>query len=137
MIDSGKKVRFAYTIKIGEDTKTSKQEVEYTYGERKIIPKLEDGLEVLNIGDKKVIKISSKEGLIPYDESRVQEISKETFKNEQNLETGNRVQVKDDKSGKLFAGTITGTKEEKCVVDFNHPLAGKNLEFDVEVLSIN
>ncbi|MDP8213223.1 MAG: FKBP-type peptidyl-prolyl cis-trans isomerase [Candidatus Zapsychrus exili] len=137
MIDIGKKVRFSYTIKVEEGTKISKQEVEYTHGERKIISKLEDGFDGLNIGDKKIIKVSSKEGQIPYDESRVQEISKESLKNEKKLETGRRVQVKDDKSGKLISGTITEIKEEKCIINFNHPLAGKNLEFDVEVLSIN
>jgi len=137
MIENGKKVRLNYTIKIdGKNAAGGVQEVEYIHGARKIIPILEEGLIGLNVGDKKTIKISSEDGHIPYDPKRVKEVERSIFKNEKDIEVGKRVELKDDKSGQLFAATITEIKEDKVVVDYNHPLAGKNVEFNVEVLSI-
>jgi FKBP-type peptidyl-prolyl cis-trans isomerase 2 len=137
MIENGKKVEFNYIIKIEDaDTGGKKQKFEYTHGERKIIPKLEKGLEGLNVGDKKTIQLSAESGHIPHDPNRVKEVEKSTFKNDQQIEVGKRVDLKDKKSGEMLSATIIEIKDENLVVDFNHPLAGKDIEFNIEVLSI-
>jgi FKBP-type peptidyl-prolyl cis-trans isomerase 2 len=137
MIDTGKKVKFAYTIKMGSDDIPSQvQEVEYEHGKTNIIPQLEQGLTGLSVGDKKKIMLTAQQGDIPYDQDKVQEISKDTFQGGQDLAVGKVVQLNDQNTGQVSTGTIKEIKENDLVVDFNHPLAGKDVEFDVEVLSV-
>ena len=63
------------------------------------------------------------------------ELSKEEFDSQVELEVGSRVSINSPK-GKKFTGYVLEVKDENISVDFNHPLAGKNLIFTVTVVSI-
>ena len=60
---------------------------------------------------------------------------KEEFDSQVELEVGSRVSI-NSPEGKTFMGTILEVKDENISVDFNHPLAGKNLIFTVTIVSI-
>lgn len=137
MIEKGKKAKLSFTFKIdGESSKARAQEVEYIHGEGKIIPKLEAGLEGLSIGDSKTIKISPQEGHGLRDPKKIQEVPKTPLSKGEEPKVGQILDLQYKNSGKKMSAKVLEVKEETIVLDLNHPLAGKEVEFNVEVLSI-
>ncbi len=89
----------------------------------------------MKIGESKTITLEPTEAFGPRLEDLVIDLPKDGFGPNTNLEVGSRVSI-NSSEGKKFNGTVMGIKEEKITVDFNHPLAGKNLVFTVTVVSV-
>jgi len=138
-LDPNKVISFNYTLKDDQgaviESTTNKQPLTFISGQNQIIPKLEEALNGMLIGGKKNVKVEAAEAYGEYDEKAIQNVKKEQFPAEAKLEVGMRY-VANSPDGKQMPFLITEVKEEDIKVDFNHPLAGKNLEFDVELLDI-
>ncbi len=134
-----KVISFNYTLKddTGEvlDSTLNKAPLTFISGMNQILPKLEEAIDGMLIGGRKNVKVGAADAYGEYDGKAVQNIKKEQFPPEANLEVGMRY-VANAPDGGQMPFTITEVKENDITVDFNHPLAGKDLEFDVELVDI-
>lgn len=131
-------ISFHYTLKDEEgetlDSSLGSEPMTFTEGKRQIIKGLEEELSSLGLGDKKQIKIGPEKGYGDYDESLAVEISKEHFPSGEPIEVGDQFKLTMS-GGKPKVYTVTEVSDNKVSVDGNHPLAGMDLYFDVEVIS--
>ena len=138
-LELNKVVTFNYTLKDDEgtvlDSTVNKDPLTFISGTSQILPKLEDALGEMLIGGKKIVKIGAGEAYGEYDEKAVQNIKKEQFPADAKVEVGVRYVANSPEGGQM-PFVIKEVKEKDAAVDFNHPLAGKDLEFDVELIDI-
>ena len=138
MISKGKTVKMDYVLTV-EGNKMDSSEgagpLEYVQGEGKIIPGLERELEGLIIGDKKSVTVSADDGYGQIRSDAFQEVPKADFPPDIPLKAGAMISV-GGPEGQTFPTMISEVKEEVVVLDFNHPLAGKELKFDVTIVDI-
>jgi len=137
-ISQGKTISIEYTLKLEDktvvDSNVGGGPLTYIHGSHQIIPGLEKALEGMKIGDIKEVTVKPEEGYGPLDVNALMEVNKEMIPPDA-VEIGNHLQGK-DQNGKVFSARIAEIKENTVVMDFNHPLAGKTLYFDVKVLNI-
>ena len=130
-----------YTLKDdkGELIESSSQEggepLSYIHGTGNLIPGLEEKLEGKSKGDKLSVSVSADDAYGERDESLIEVVEKSEFDDAEELVEGKEFQY-DDEDGNIFHVRIVKIDGGKVTVDCNHPLAGKNLSFDVEVLDV-
>ena len=138
VIEDGKKVKIDYTLTVDEkmvDTSEGKTPLEYVQGNKMIIPGLEKQLAGLKVGDEKKVTVTPEEGYGQIDPTAVVDVAKKNFGETFDPKVGMLVQMK-SQDGKQYAGVIKEIKDETVTVDFNHPLAGKELNFAIKIVSI-
>ena len=129
---------FAYTLSVdGEEVDRSDEgePYEYTTGRNQIIPGLERQLMGLRAGDERDITIAPKEGYGTVDPEAVDEVPTSQLPPAVEPKVGMRLSGRDP-SGRVFLATIKEVKPESVVLDLNHPLAGKTLQFHIKVLDV-
>ncbi len=139
VIAKGKTVKLNYTLKTDGkvvDTTTGKKPISFIYGEKHLLPNFEKALEGLKAGDKKSFTLEPKDAYGLVNPKAIVEVPKTNFPPKQELKPGMFFTAHDTKNGPL-QGRIQELKGDKVVLNFNHPLAGKTLNFDVEVVSIS
>ena len=107
----------------------------YISGTGTVLPKLEEAVSIMMIGTKKQLKLEAKDGYGEYNEDAVQAVGKENFPEDFVLEAGMEYMASNP-DGVQMPFIITNVEDETVTVDFNHPLAGKNLHFDLELLDV-
>jgi FKBP-type peptidyl-prolyl cis-trans isomerase SlyD len=138
VIKDGSKVQFHYSLKVDDEQVESsegREPLSYTHGEGEIIPGLESELEGLEVGAKKSVTIPPAEGYGERNDSAVQEVPKEAFQNADELNQGDM--VNGQIAGQPFRATVAEVGDETVTLDLNHPLAGKTLNFEVEVVAVD
>lgn len=132
-------VKVHYTGKLADgqvfDSSEGKEPIEFTLGQGQLIPGFEKGLIDMKVNEKKTINIPKEEA---YGEPRaelVQEVEKNQLPEEIKPEVGMGL-VSKTPDGKEMNLVVAEVKDETIVVDGNHPLAGKDLVFDLEVVEI-
>ncbi len=110
------------------------------FGAGTLLPKFENELEGLKVGDSYGFSVESKEGYGDFNPNAIVELDKDIFKVEgeidnEMLQVGNSIPMQNDQ-GQPLNGVIKEIKEDKVVMDFNHPLAGVNLYFTGEILDV-
>ncbi len=138
LIANGKTVKFHYTLTVDSKILSSTQghdPVSYIQGEGKLIPGLEKKLEGMKAGEKKQIKISEEEAYGPVDPTAVAEVPVAKLPQD-GAQPGSVLSVNDPQGGVMHA-TVKEINGETAVLDFNHPLAGKELQFDVEIIEVS
>lgn len=131
-------VSIAYDLTVDgipQDSASLELPLVYLHGHDNIISGLEDALKGMGIGDNKVVTIEPEQAYGDYDPECVIELERSEFPEGFNLELNTPLHLRDD-SNQLFTGFITAFDDEKVTVDLNHPLAGRTLVFDVEVVDI-
>jgi peptidylprolyl isomerase len=139
VVKEGIKVSILFEAKLetGEIVLKTEEEhpLEVTVGEG-IIPKsIEKALIDMKAGETKTMTLEPTEAFGPRLEDLVIDLPKDGFGPDCDLEVGSKVSM-NSSDGKKFTGTVTEIKDENITVDFNHPLAGKNLVFTVTVVSV-
>ncbi len=109
--------------------------LEYLHGAENIVPGLETALTGKGVGDKVNVTIPPEEAYGEYDDEELDEFDPNEIPGVEDLEEGMIVEVEND-DGEIYVGTVVEITPESVVVDFNPPLAGKTLTFDVEVLGL-
>lgn len=104
-------------------------------GNNQILPKLEEAIDGMIIGGKKSIELVSSDAYGDYDEKAVQQVKRQEFPEGTDLEEGMEFMAQTP-DGKPVPFVIKNVKDEDVTIDFNHPLAGKNLNFNVELLDV-
>lgn len=138
MIKKGSKVKFDYTLTVDgkvEDTSANRGPLEYTHGAGQIIQGLEEVLEQMNIGDKKTVQIKAEKAYGPVLQEAIKRVPKEAIMNADQLKVGDMVGASN--GGHTFRAVVKEISDKEITLDFNHPLAGKDLTFDVEIKEIN
>ncbi|BBB31305.1 FKBP-type peptidyl-prolyl cis-trans isomerase [Neptunomonas japonica] len=115
------------------DSNFSSQPATFTVGDGNMLAGFEAAIFGLKVGDRQVFKITPEHGFGMPNPSNIQKVGRESFSGIE-LEAGLVVGFQ-DASGEL-PGVVVSFDDINVEVDFNHPLAGKNLEFEVEVLQI-
>lgn len=133
-------VKVHYTGKLTDgqvfDSSLEREPIEFTVGGGKIIPGLENGLIDMEVNEKKTIKIPHGEAYGEVRDELFQEVSKDQLPDEIKPEVGMGL-VSKNPDGSERQLRVAEVKEDAIVVDANHPLAGKDLVFDVEVMEIS
>lgn len=109
--------------------------IEFTLGQGQLIPGFEDGLIGMEVNEKKTINIPKEEAYGEPKAELIQEVDKNQLPEELKPEVGMPL-VSKSPDGREINLVVTEVKDESIVVDANHPLAGKDLIFDLEVLEI-
>jgi FKBP-type peptidyl-prolyl cis-trans isomerase SlyD len=138
MIEQGKTVKLDYTLYVdGQSVDSSQggQPLEYVHGNKMIIPGLESQLEGLKEGDAKTVTVAPTEAYGEIDPNAVMEVPRTMLAPDITPEVGMVLQVP-SKEGRTFNASIEEIKEDALVLNFNHPLAGKELKFDVKVVEV-
>jgi FKBP-type peptidyl-prolyl cis-trans isomerase SlyD len=107
----------------------------YVHGYAQIVPGLERALEGLTQGAEKSVVVLPRDGYGDYDPTGVIEIDKSDFPRPDGLQVGDEFVAESD-DGDEVPMTVLEIKEDSCVVDTNHPLAGETLRFEVRVLAV-
>jgi FKBP-type peptidyl-prolyl cis-trans isomerase SlyD len=131
-------VSFEYTVsddngKVIESNK-GKGPVTYTHGQREIIPGLDKGLSGMEVNEEKRIRVQPEEAYGPVDPKGFKEVPKADIP-AAGLKVGAALSARGPK-GEDYVVRVREVKTETVVLDLNHPLAGKTLDFSVKVLAI-
>ena len=102
-----------------------------------IIPSpIENALTDMKEGESKTITLKPNDSFGPKKDELIIEVPKNSFGSDKEVNVGSRV-VMNSPDGRKFIGTVLQIKDEKIKLDFNHPLAGKTLIFNVTVVSVS
>lgn len=137
-IETNHVVSIHYTLKgdAGEviDSSAGGEPLAYLHGHGNLVPGLERELTGKNAGDKLQVKISPADGYGEYDPQLVQRVPRRALKGVGNVRVGMRLHAQTDHGPKPV--TVTQITGDMVTLDGNHPLAGKNLNFDVEIAAV-
>lgn len=138
-VNFGDKVKVHYTGKLdnGEvfDNTGDKGPLTFMLGDGEVIPGFEQALVGMNPGDEKTVKISALRAYGPYLKDLVVEVGKDKFVDDVEPTVGQRLQI-NQPDGKIFVVTVTDISDLNVILDANHPLAGKDLTFNIHLLEI-
>lgn len=138
MIRNGSVVSFEYTLsdENGEvlQSNKGKEPVTYTHGQHEIIPGLEKGLAAMEVNEEKSIRVKPEEAYGQVDPQGFKEVPKSDIPTTE-LDVGTPLNARGPQGEELLIH-VSEVKDETVVLDFNHPLAGKTLHFDVKVVDI-
>ncbi|MCW3141883.1 MAG: peptidylprolyl isomerase [Methanophagales archaeon] len=135
----GDTVKVHYTGKLEDgtvfDTSTDRDPLQFTIGERKIIPGFEQAVVGMNPGESKTIKVPMDEAYGPHREEMVMVVDRNQLPVDLIPEVGQQLQSRQP-DGQTMVVTVIGVSESSVTVDANHPLAGKDLTFDILLVEI-
>ena len=132
-------VKVHYTGKLSDgqifDSSEGKEPLEFTLGQGQLIPGFEKGLIDMKLNEEKTITILKEEAYGMPSEELIHEIQKSQLPQDMAPEVGMGL-VSKTQDGQEMNLVIVEVKEETIIIDGNHPLAGKELTFDLEVVDI-
>lgn len=136
--DNTVKVHYTGKLTNGEvfDSSAGREPLEFTVGAGQMIPGFENGILDMKLNEKKTIEIPASEAYGERRDELLQEVPKSQLPEEIKPEVGMPLMAQLPDGGQQQL-VIAEVREESIVVDANHPLAGKDLIFDVEVVEIN
>jgi peptidylprolyl isomerase len=139
-IKQGDTVRIHYTGRLSDgsvfDTSDGRDPLEFAYGEGQVIAGLESGMEGMSVGDKRIIEVPADQAYGPVHDAARRAVPREDIPEEVPLDLGTQVHAHNEE-GQVMTLTIFEVTETHVVLDANHPLAGKDLTFDIELISID
>ncbi|MGH8219597.1 MAG: peptidylprolyl isomerase [Steroidobacteraceae bacterium] len=137
-IKSDSVVSIHYTLKDdgGQviDSSEAGDPLTYLHGHGQLIAGLERRLEGRGTGDKLNAAVPAADGYGEYDEALVQQVPRRTLKGIANVKVGMQLRAQTEHGARTV--TVTRVAGDMVTLDGNHPLAGKNLDFDVEIAAV-
>ena len=135
----GDKVKVHYTGKLEDgsvfDTSENRPPLEFEIGKGNVIPGFEKGVVGMELNDKKTITIPADEAYGQRRDELTVEVTKKDFPADIEPNVGQQLQIKRP-DGHVIDVTITKVEGDNVTLDANHPLAGKTLVFDIELVEI-
>jgi FKBP-type peptidyl-prolyl cis-trans isomerase 2 len=138
VVSDGKSVKVQYTLTVDGkvmDSSNGREPLQFKAGSHQVIPGFEKAVMGMKVGEKKSFKVSPEEGYGLKDPKAIQDVPKTQLPPDITPKAGMTLYAQ-TKDGKRFPVKIVEVKKDVVVMDFNHPLAGKTLNFDVEVVDI-
>src|SRR5215831_6037409 len=137
-VSKGKVVSLEYTLKSDDkqmvDTNVGKDPVTYTQGANQIIRGVESAVEGMTVGQAKHVILTPADGYGARDLTKLHEVPKQKLPDD--IKVGTQLHGKDAR-GQVVQPIVKEIKDHSVVLDFNHPLAGKTLFFDVKVVDVH
>jgi FKBP-type peptidyl-prolyl cis-trans isomerase SlyD len=137
-ISDNKVVQMHYELKNAEgvilDSSKGREPLAYIHGMGNIIPGLEKELQNKAKGDKINAVIAPEEAYGVKDDQKIFKVGKNQFQGDGGIEVGMQIQA--DAGGRMEVGIVEAIEGEEVTLNFNHPLAGETLHFDVEVMEV-
>ena len=136
-VENGKVVSFHYTLTNAQgDVLDQSQEhpMPYLHGAGNIIPGLEKELAGKKVGDKLTVNVPAAEAYGEYHEQLVNDVPREAFQGVDQIEPGMQFQANTPEGVQVI--TVKAVNGETVTVDANHPLAGQDLNLDVEIVEV-
>ena len=138
VVADDKVVSLDYTLKVDGrvvDTSEGREPIEFIQGQGQIIAGLEEKLYGLAVGEEKQVQVEAARGYGEIDPDAKVEIDRDDFPEEIPLRPGVEVTLR-NQEGRSFKAWIQEVGEQNIRLDYNHPLAGKDLDFEVKVVSL-
>ncbi len=137
--ESGSAVRVHYTGTLDDgnvfDTSREREPLEFTIGSGQLIKGFEDAVLGMTAGDVRTVKIPAAEAYGDSRDELVITINKQQFPEHINPAEGLQLDLKGP-DGSVLNAIIKAVEEESVILDANHPLAGKDLNFDIELIEV-
>lgn len=138
MITKGKIVKIHYSVKVDgklvESTR-NKEPISYVQGQQQLLEGLQKKLEGAKRGDQLEFILTPDEGYGPYRKEAEEDIPKSEVPQFDQVKLGMRLQEKQE-DGRIKVGKVIAINENSIRLSFNHPMAGKNLHYSVEVMDV-
>lgn len=135
----GDTVKVHYTGKLEDgsvfDSSLQRDPLEFTIGEGQIIPGFEKAVVGMEAGQNKTIQIESTEAYGPRYDEMVQIVERTQIPDNISLEVGAQLQANHPEGGPIIL-TVTDLNDSEVTLDANHPLAGKDLTFEIELVAL-
>ena len=137
-IDNIVKVHYTGRLEDGQtfDSSEGRDPLEFKVGAGNMIPGFENAVKGMKLGESKTVTLNPNEAYGSVNENLIQEISRDLLPTDMEPKSGMQL-VSESPEGHRTIVNVTEVKEESIIIDANHPLAGKNLIFDIEVVEIN
>jgi len=136
---TGNRVKIHYTGKLEDgtefDSSAGRDPLEFELGSGQVIPGFDKAVEGMAVGDSKSVTIPPEEAYGPRQEKMIQEVPKSALPKEITPTEGMALQTR-DQDGQTIRLTVTDVSEDTITVDANHPLAGKSLNFEIQLVEI-
>jgi len=131
------KVHYRGTLQDGTvfDSSYEGEPLEFTLGQGQIIPGFEQAVQGMTPGDSKTIQVEQDQAYGNYDESKLINVQRTNLPDNIQPEEGMVLQV-NSQDNETFYVTVNEVKDEEVVLDGNHPLAGKDLTFEIELVDL-
>lgn len=137
-IENNRVVTLAYTLKDNDENIIDKSDDGsfcYLHGASNIIPGLENALTGKTIGEELSVTVAPEEAYGVHDATRIQEVPREMFPADQDIEAGMQFHAQGP-DGQSLMVTVAKIEGDTVTVDGNHPLAGVQLNFDVKIMEV-
>jgi FKBP-type peptidyl-prolyl cis-trans isomerase SlyD len=138
-VQAGRIVSIEYQVRLGDGEVVEATEadhpVQYLHGAGMLLPSLESALDQMEEGSRKRFVIGARDAYGDRDESSVVTLPRSIFPANIELEVGTRLAARTS-GGDTYPLTVRQVLADRVVVDLNHPLAGKDLHFEVAVRAV-
>jgi FKBP-type peptidyl-prolyl cis-trans isomerase SlyD len=137
-IAQGSKVSMHYKLTVDGkqvDSSEGRDPLTFTFGNGEMIPGLEEQIRGMGTGEKKSFTVTPEKGYGQRRDEAMQTVPKKSFKDLDGLKVGSIVAIHAPQGG-YFQATVTNIAGEDVTLDLNHPLAGKTLNFEVEITEV-
>jgi peptidylprolyl isomerase len=137
---NGDTVQIHYTGTLGDgstfDSSEGRAPLSFTVGSGQVIPGFDKGVMGMNVGEKKTFTIPCAEAYGDHDPRMVQDVPRSELPADMQLEVGMRLSASGPDGRELML-VITDLSDEVVRLDANHPLAGQDLTFAIELVAVN
>ncbi len=135
----GDAVKIHYTCKLSNgtviDSSEGKEPLEFTIGKVEVIKGLEESVAGMKVGESKTVTVPADKAYGLYHDEWVLEVGRDKFSEDWRPEIGLHYEVPRE-NGQSTTATVTHVSQSSVTLDFNHPLAGKELIFEISLLEI-
>ena len=132
-------VHYVGTLENGDEFDNSYKKgtpLSFTIGEGKVLKGFESPLVGKEVGDRVEVSLTAKDAYGEFNENAISEIPKDTIPSSVEIIKDGFIKGK-TQSGHDVIAKVLEIKENSYILDLNHPLAGKDLKFDIEILEVN
>ena len=138
-VKTGDKIKVHYKGSLSDgsvfDSSEGREPLEFTVGTGQLIKGFDDAVIAMSVGDKKTVTIIAAEAYGDRNDDMVMEYPTTEFPDDMEPEVGMELQMSDD-DGNIFPVVIIEVHDAHVILDANHPLAGEDLTFEIEVVHI-
>ena len=135
----GDTVRVQYTGRLDDgsvfDSSVERETLQFTIGQGQVLHGVEQAVIGMRPQESKTVLVPAAEAYGPHRDEMTTEVQRSQFPDSVKLKVGQRLQIK-QKNGQSIAVSVLGLSNSTVTLDANHPLAGKDLTFDLQLVEI-
>jgi len=139
LVEPNTRITLHFSIQLEDgkliDSTREKTPATFVFGDGSLLPNFEKMLLGLKVGERRSFILTPDKGFGKHNQENVHAIPRTQFSSELKLEPGLLIGFQ-DASGEELPGLVKSINEQFVLIDFNHPLAGKNIIFDAEIINI-